>query len=102
MQISFYQYKNKRKYKAEIRKIEKKEISMPKFFLVGKSPEKNPELKKIYKMIELGEIEKPIETKSLIITPEILEKLKSSNFNKIPPPYIHNIKTPFNKQIYKS
>lgn len=46
-------------YKKTIKQIERKKIPMPDGFLFGKSPERNPELKKIYQMMDDGRIEKP-------------------------------------------
>lgn len=44
--------KEKRKYKKTIRQIENLEIPIPNNLLLGKTPEKNPELSKIFQMIE--------------------------------------------------
>ena len=55
--------KDKRKYNRTIRQIEKKELPIPPYFLINRSREKNPELKVIYDMIEIGELDLPKETK---------------------------------------
>lgn len=46
-------------YRMTIRKIVKKKMPIPDYFLSGKSAESNPELKKIFTMIENGELEEP-------------------------------------------
>lgn len=48
--------KENREYKRTIGQIERKEIPVPFDFLKGKSRENNPELRKIYQMIDDGEI----------------------------------------------
>lgn len=55
-------YKKARRYidyRVTIRKIVKKKIAIPDHFLSGKSAESNPELKKIFDMIENGQLEEP-------------------------------------------
>lgn len=47
------------KYKKTIKQIERKKIPIPEYFLRGKSPENNSELRKIFQMIEDGLIEAP-------------------------------------------
>lgn len=51
--------KVERQYKRTIKQIERKEIPIPNNFLLGKSPEKNPELKRIFQMMDNGLIEVP-------------------------------------------
>lgn len=46
-------------YRKTIRNIVKKKIQIPDNFLSRKSAESNPELKKIFEMIENGELEEP-------------------------------------------
>lgn len=49
----------KREYKKTIRQIEKQEIEIPRYFLLNKSREKNPELNKVFDMIEDGTLPAP-------------------------------------------
>lgn len=51
------------KYRQTIRAIEKGEIDIPPYFLIGKTRENNPELTKIFNLIESGVLEEPAESK---------------------------------------
>lgn len=52
-------FKADRAYKKTIKQIERLEIPIPENFLLFKTPEKNPELSKIFQMIEDEIIEAP-------------------------------------------
>lgn len=56
-------FKKKRNYQKTIKNIEKQKIEIPPYFLLEKSPENNPELRKIFQMIDEGIIEEPIQSK---------------------------------------
>ncbi|KOR76505.1 hypothetical protein AM232_26165 [Bacillus sp. FJAT-21352] len=75
--------KEDRKYKRTIKQIERKEIPIPENFLWGKSPEKNPELRKIFQMIEDGVIEAPASYKlqKSLKDHSILDELKKDAAN---------------------
>jgi len=86
--------KVKRKYKKTIKQIERMEIPLPKHFLFNKSPEKNPELKNIYRMIDEGLIETSSSYKLQQFfkdNPELKLKLNELNLPPIP---ITQIKPP--------
>jgi hypothetical protein len=51
--------RERKKYMKTIKYIEQGKIEVTDSFLSGKSPEKNPELKKIYEMLEEGIIKAP-------------------------------------------
>lgn len=51
------------KYRLNIRKIEKGEMEIPPYFLVGKTYESNPELTKIFNLIDEGVIEESVQSK---------------------------------------
>jgi hypothetical protein len=80
--------KVKRNYKKTIKQIERMEIPMSANFLFRKSPEKNPELKKIYRMIDEGLIETSASSKLQQFfkdNPELKLKLNELNATKLPP-----------------
>lgn len=82
-------------YKREIGQIERGEIPVTDKFLFGKSPEKNPELSKIYQMMDDGVIESPniYELQKSLKGNSLLDELKKDAIN---PPYqqIKPIKPP--------
>ena len=87
------------KYKHTIRKIEKGEMNIPPYFLIGKTRENNPELLKIFKLIDEGVLEEPKESKLARYfeeNPIDLDKLLSSqvdmNICVETPDYIRNFK----------
>lgn len=51
------------KYRLTIRKIEKGEMEVPPYFLIGKTRANNPELTKIFSLIDQGILEEPAESK---------------------------------------
>jgi hypothetical protein len=55
----YKKWREKRRYKKTIKLIVRKKMAIPRYFLLGKSEEKNPELKQIFQMIEDGELEAP-------------------------------------------
>lgn len=55
----FKKMTNHLKYKRTIKLIVKKKIPITDAFLLGKSPEKNPECAKIFQMLDSGELECP-------------------------------------------
>lgn len=59
IKVKWLEIKKNRLYKKTIKQIERMEIPISDNFLFGKSPEKNPELKKIFQMIEDGVIDAP-------------------------------------------
>ncbi|SNT58756.1 hypothetical protein SAMN05444672_1749 [Bacillus sp. OK838] len=81
-------------YKRTIKKIERGEIPVTDEFLWGKSPEKNPELRKIYQMMDDGVIESPAlyKLQKSLKDNSILENLKKNVVN-VPQP-IKPIKLP--------
>lgn len=89
----------RREYRKTIKKIESGEIPIPPYFLANKTPEKNPELKRIFEKIQKGEIEEPIEMKIASFMKEHpidLSKLINSNridfgFKEEIPDYIRNL-----------
>ncbi len=57
---SYGAYSEQRKYKKKIKLMERKKIPIPSYFLAGKTKSSHPELKRIFEMIESGELEPPI------------------------------------------
>lgn len=51
------------KYRLNIRKIEKGKMEIPPYFLVWKTHESNPELTKIFNLIDEGVLEEPAQSK---------------------------------------
>lgn len=69
------------KYRRTIRKIEKGEMDIPPYFLIEKTRENNPELIKVFKLIDEGELEEPVESKLARLfkeNPIDIDKLLSS------------------------
>lgn len=91
--------KVERKYKKTIKQIERMKIPIPKNFLLTKSPEKNPELKKIYQMMDEGQIKQPnsyrhqkLLLKELEDNPELNDVLKDVKIDvSKSPPIKHNL-----------
>lgn len=95
----YKKYKKNKQYYKRIKLIENKKIDPPDHFLAFKNPEKNPELKTIFEMIERGEIEKPkgYMTKEERETldearKDILEKIRQNKLDNLP--RVNNIKFP--------
>jgi hypothetical protein len=55
--------REKKRYKLIIKKIEEKETEIPPYFLMNKTRDSNPELKKIYRMMDDGVLELPLSEK---------------------------------------
>jgi hypothetical protein len=92
-------FKEKGQYKKKIKQIEKLEITIPDYFLFSKSREKNPELRRIFTMIEEGIISEPPSmkiNKYIKDNPDILDKI----INQRSVPYLPEIK-PFKPDIDK-
>lgn len=100
-------FKKKREYNRTINQIERKEIPVTERFLLGKSPEKNPELRKIYEMMDRGEIETPSSLtleQVLRKNPELKEALDevAANVKNNPPLIHHPTIKPFEPPNFKS
>ena len=87
------------KYRQTIRKIEKGEMDIPPYFLVGKTRENNPELLKIFKLIDEGVLEEPKESKlakyleeNPIDLAQLLSSQQDTNIYVKTPDYIRNFK----------
>lgn len=59
LKAKFRKLSEKRQYKKTIKQIENKAIAIPANFLYGKTPDTHPELKKIFEMINNGELQVP-------------------------------------------
>ena len=84
--INFRKFKVNREYKKTIKLIERLEIPVTESFLFGKTKEKNPELKKIFEMMDEGLIEAPPLYKLSKTIKDRGIKLPDNNvLNNIPP-----------------
>ncbi|MNO50096.1 hypothetical protein D3C76_404620 [compost metagenome] len=90
--------RKRRRYGKIIKRIEKGKMGIPDDFLWGKNPKSNPELKRIFEMIEEGLLPKPkgYDVYKLLENVDIDSILKSKSL--IPP---HNIHIPkFDHEIF--
>lgn len=92
-------FREQLKYRQMIRKIEKSEIDIPPYFLIGKTCENNPELTKIFNLIDNGVLEEPAESKlarhfeeNPVYWDKVLSSQIDTNIYVKTPDYIKNFK----------